>query len=107
MKYFNYGVGLTMTNAAFNRLFDRPPRKPESKLTQSDMDLARSIQDVTNEIMLRIARKVRKETVRRNLGLAGGGALNCVANGQIEREPMFDRISIRPPARDADRALGS
>ncbi|HEY6071256.1 MAG TPA: carbamoyltransferase N-terminal domain-containing protein, partial [Chthoniobacterales bacterium] len=81
MKYFNYGVGLTMTNAAFNRLFDRPPRKPESKLTQSDMDLARSIQDVTDEIMLRMARHVRKETGQRNLCLAGGVALNCVANG--------------------------
>src|SRR5213079_1483315 len=83
MKYFNYGVGLTMTNSAFDRLFERGPRKPESKLTQSDMDLARSIQDVTDEIMLRMARNVRKETGQRNLCLAGGVALNCVANGQI------------------------
>ena len=81
MKYFNYGVGLTMTNAAFNRLFGRPPRKPESKLTQSDMDLARSIQDVTEEIMFRMARHVRKQTGMKNLCLAGGVALNCVANG--------------------------
>ena len=80
MKYFDYGVGLTMTNAAFNRLFGRPPRKSESKLTQSDMDLARSIQDVTDEIMLRMARHVRKQTGQRNLCLAGGVALNCVAN---------------------------
>jgi carbamoyltransferase len=107
MKYFNYGVGLTMTNAAFNRLFDRPPRKPESKLTQSDMDLARSIQDVTDEIMLRIARHVRKETGRRNLCLAGGVALNCVANGHILRERIFDRIWIQPAASDAGGALGA
>jgi len=107
MKYFNYGVGLTMTKAAFNRLFDRPPRKPESKLTQSDMDIARSIQDVTNEIMLRIARHVRKQTGRRNLCLAGGVALNCVANGYILRERIFDRIWIQPAASDAGGALGA
>ena len=107
MKYFNYGVGLTMTNAAFNRLFGRPPRKPESKLTQSDMDLARSIQDVTDEIMLRMARHVRKETAQRNLCLAGGVALNCVANGQILRERIFDRIWIQPAAGDAGGALGA
>jgi carbamoyltransferase len=107
MKYFNYGVGLTMTNAAFNRLFDRPPRKPESKLTQSDMDLARSIQDVTDEIMLRIERHVRKQTGQRNLCLAGGVALNCVANGHILRERIFDRIWIQPAASDAGGALGA
>ena len=107
MKYFNYGVGLTMTNAAFNRLFNRPLRKPESKLTQADMDLARSIQDVTDEIMLRMARKVRKETGQRNLCLAGGVALNCVANGQILREKIFDRIWIQPAAGDAGGALGA
>ncbi len=107
MKYFNYGVGLTMTNAAFNRLFGRAPRKPESKLTQRDMDLARSIQDVTDEIMLRMARKVRKETGQRNLCLAGGVALNCVANGQILREKIFDRIWIQPAAGDAGGALGA
>src|SRR3984893_2127152 len=106
-KYFNYGVGLTMTTAAFNRLFDRPPRKPESKLTQNDMDLARSIQDVTDEIMLRIARHVRKETGRRNLCLAGGVALNCVANGHILRERIFDQIWIQPAAGDAGGALGA
>jgi len=107
MKYFNYGVGLTMTNAAFNRLFGRPPRKPESKLTQDDMDLARSIQDVTDEIMLRMARHVRKETGQRNLCLAGGVALNCVANGLILREKLFDRIWIQPAAGDAGGALGA
>jgi len=107
MKYFNYGVGLTMTNAAFNRLFDRLPRRPESQLTQSDMDLARSIQDVTDEIMLRIARHVRKQTGLRNLCLAGGVALNCVANGHILRERVFDRIWIQPAAGDAGGALGA
>ena len=107
MKYFNYGVGLTMTNAAFNRLFGRPPRKPESKLIQSDMDLARSIQDVTDEIMLRMARHVRKETGQPNLCLAGGVALNCVANGLILREKIFDRIWIQPAAGDAGGALGA
>jgi carbamoyltransferase len=107
MKYFDYGVGLSMTNAAFNRLFGRPPRKPESKLTQSDMDLARSIQDVTDEIILRIARHIRKQTGQRNLCLAGGVALNCVANGRILRERIFDRIWIQPAAGDAGGALGA
>lgn len=107
MKYFNYGVGLTMTNAAFNRLFGRPPRKPESKLTQGDMDLARSIQDVTEEIMLRMARHVRNQTGQRNLCLAGGVALNCVANAQILREKIFDKIWIQPAAGDAGGALGA
>jgi carbamoyltransferase len=107
MKYFNYGVGLAMTNASFNRLFGRPPRKPESKLTQSDMDLARSIQDVTDEIMLRMARKVRKQTGQRNLCLAGGVALNCVANGHILRQRIFDRLWIQPAASDAGGALGA
>ncbi len=107
MKYFDYGVGLTMTNAAFNRLFDRPPRQPESQLTQSDMDVACSIQHVTDEIMLRMARYVRKQTGQRNLCLAGGVALNCVANGQILREQIFDRIWIQPAASDAGGALGA
>ncbi len=107
MKYFNYGVGLTMTNAAFNRLFGRGPRKPESKLTQSDMDLARSIQDVTEEIMLRMARHVRQQTGQRNLCLAGGVALNCVANAQILHEGIFDKVWIQPAAGDAGGALGA
>jgi carbamoyltransferase len=107
MRYFNYGVGLTMTNAAFNRLFDRAPRKAESRLTQSDMDLARSIQDVTEEIMLRIARHIAKETGQRNLCLAGGVALNCVANTKILRDGIFDRIWIQPAAGDAGGALGA
>jgi carbamoyltransferase len=107
MEYFNYGVGLTMTNVAFNRLFDRPPRKPESRLTQSDMDLACSIQDVTNEIILLMARHIRKETGQRNLCLAGGVALNCVASGSLLRERIFDRIWIQPAAGDAGGALGA
>jgi carbamoyltransferase len=107
MKYFNYGVGLTMTNENFDQLFGRPPRKPESKLTQHDMDLARSIQDVTEEIMFRMARHVRQQTGLKDLCLAGGVALNCVANGRILREGIFDRIWIQPAAGDAGGALGA
>jgi carbamoyltransferase len=107
MKYFHYGVGLTMTNAKFDALFGRPARRPESKLTQQDMDLARSIQDVTEEVMYRMAKHVRKQTGMRNLCLAGGVALNCVANGKILREGIFDRIWIQPAAGDAGGALGA
>jgi carbamoyltransferase len=107
MKYFNYGVGLTMTNGEFDRLFQGKARKPESKLTQRDMDLARSIQEVTEEIMFRMARHVRKETGMNELCLAGGVALNCVANGRILREGVFDRIWIQPAAGDAGGALGA
>ena len=107
MKYFNYGVGLTMTNAAFEKLFGRAARKPESKLTQHDMDLARSVQDVTEEIMFRMAKHVRAETGMKNLCLAGGVALNCVANGKILREGIFENIWIQPAAGDAGGALGA
>src|SRR5260221_10746364 len=107
MKYFNYGVGLTMISGEFERLFDGPPRRPESRLTQRDMDLARSIQDVTEEIMFRMARHVRKVTGMKDLCLAGGVALNCVANGRILREGIFDRIWIQPAAGDAGGALGA
>src|SRR5256714_13557685 len=107
MKYFNYGVGLTMINRQFEQLFGGPPRKPESKLTQRDMDLARSIQEVTAEIMFRMARHVRKETGQKNLCLAGGVALNCVANGRILREGVFEKIWIQPAAGDAGGALGA
>src|SRR5438067_7264099 len=107
MKYFNYGVGLTMTSARFARLFGGPPRTPESRLTQRDMDLARSIQDVTEEIMFRMARHVRRQTGLRNLCLAGGVALNCVANGRILREGIFEKIWIQPAAGDAGGALGA
>ena len=107
MRYFNYCQGLTMTSAAFDRLFGGPPRKPESPLTQREMDLARSLQDVTEEAMLRMARHARKETGERNLCLAGGVALNCVGNGKVLREKIFDRIWIQPAAGDAGGALGA
>jgi carbamoyltransferase len=107
MPYFNYGVGLTMINRRFEKLFGGPPRQPESRLTQRDMDLARSIQDVTEEIMFRMARHVRRETKLKHLCLAGGVALNCVANGRILREGLFDNIWIQPAAGDAGGALGA
>jgi len=107
MKYFNYGVGLTMTNGKFDRLFGRPPRRPEAKLTQNDMDLARSIQEVAEEIMCRMARHVRQQTGLKDLCLAGGVALNCVANGRILREKIFDHLWIQPAAGDAGGALGA
>lgn len=107
MKYFNYCAGLTMTNRKFEKLFGGPPRKPESKITQREMDLARSIQEVTEEIMLRMARHVHKETGMKNLVLAGGVALNCVGNGRILREGPFEDIWIQPAAGDAGGALGA
>ncbi len=107
MKYFNYAAGLTMTNGNFNKLFGRGPRKPESKLTQMDMDLARSVQEVTDEVMLRLARHIKKETDKNYLCLAGGVALNCVANGKVLREKIFDDIWIQPAAGDAGGALGA
>lgn len=107
MKYFNYCQGLTMTSPAFDRLFGGPPRKPESALTQREMDLARSIQDVTEEVVLRMARHVRRETGERYLCLAGGVALNCVANGKLLRAGIFDDIWIQPAAGDSGGALGA
>ncbi len=107
MKYFNFATGLTMTNDKFSKLFGAPPRKSESTLTQREMDLARSVQDVTEEIMLRLAKTVRKETGLENLCLAGGVALNCVANGKILREKVFKNIFIQPAAGDAGGALGA
>jgi carbamoyltransferase len=107
MRYFGYGSGLTMTNENFHQLFGGPPRKPESKLTQRDMDLASSIQAVTEEILIRMARHVRQQTGMRCLCLAGGVALNCVADGQILREKIFDRIWTQPAAGDAGGALGA
>jgi carbamoyltransferase len=107
LKYFGYTAGLSMINRRFERLFGGPPRRPESRLTQRDMDLARSIQEVTEEIMFRLARHVRQETGLKNLCLAGGVALNCVANGRILREGLFDRIWIQPAAGDAGGALGA
>ncbi len=107
MKYFNYCQGLTMTSRAFHDLFGAPPRKPESELTQKEMDLARSVQDVTELIMLRMAKHVRKETGEKYLCLAGGTALNCVGNGKILRAGIFDDIWIQPAAGDAGGALGA
>jgi carbamoyltransferase len=107
MEYFNYCQGLTMTSEKFHRLFGGPPRRPESKLTQKEMDLARSVQDVTEEIVRRMARHVRKETGERFLCLAGGVALNCVANGKVLRDGTFDDLWIQPAAGDAGGALGA
>ena len=107
MKYFNYCAGLTMTNKRFDKLFGGPPRKPESRLTQRDMDLARSVQEVTEEVMLLMARHIHKETGQKNLCLAGGVALNCVGNGRILGEGPFENIWIQPAAGDAGGALGA
>ncbi|MDM8559738.1 carbamoyltransferase [Candidatus Parabeggiatoa sp. HSG14] len=107
MRYFNYAVGLTMTNRKFSKLFGGPPRSPESTLTQREMDIARSIQAVTEEVVLRLARTVRKELAVDYLCLAGGVALNCVANGRILRENLFKDIWIQPAAGDAGGALGA
>jgi len=106
-SYFNYLTGLTMTNGAFDRLFDCPPRVPETKLTQREMDLARSIQIVCEEVMLRMARTVHRQTGLENLCLAGGVALNCVGNGRLLREGPFKQLWIQPAAGDAGGALGS
>ncbi len=104
--YFNYLGGLTMTNKRFDQLFGAPPRVPESDLTQRDMDLARSVQEVCEEIMLRMARSIHAETGERNLCLAGGVALNCVGNGRILREGPFENIWIQPAAGDAGGSIG-
>lgn len=107
MKYFNYCSGLTMTNNRFSRLFGSAPRKPESQLSQRDMDLARSVQEVTEEVMMRMARHIHKQTGQKNLCLAGGVALNCVGNGKLLREGPFENIWIQPAAGDAGGALGA
>ncbi len=106
LKYFNYMVGLTMTNRRFARLFGGPPRKPEAPITQREMDMARSIQEITEEIMLKLAWNAYKKTGLKNLCLAGGVALNCVGNGRILREGPFDDLWIQPAAGDAGGALG-
>ncbi len=107
MRYFNYCVGLTMTNSRFDRLFGGPRRKPESLLTQREMDLAASVQSVTEEVMLRMARHIRKTTGQKNLCLAGGVALNCVGNGKILQDGAFEKLWIQPAAGDAGGALGA
>jgi len=105
-KYFNYLGGLTMTNEAFDELFDGPPRVPETDLTQKEMDLARSVQVVCEEIMLRMARTAKRETGLPALCMAGGVALNCVGNGRLLREGPFEELWIQPAAGDAGGALG-
>ena len=107
MSYFNYATGLTMTNNKFHKLFGGPPRTPEIKLTQREMDLAASIQKVTEEIIVKIAKNIAKETNEKNLCLAGGVALNCVANGVLLRKKIFEKIWIQPAAGDAGGALGA
>lgn len=107
MEYFNYCTGLTMTGRKFDEIFGGPPRKAESKLTQREMDLARSIQEVTEEVMLRLSRTLHRETGVENLCLAGGVALNCVGNGRILREGPFKGLWIQPAAGDAGGALGA
>ncbi len=107
MSYFNYCTGLTMTNAKFDQLFGGPRRSEESELTQREMDLAASIQIVTEEVVIKLARGIRESTGMKNLCLAGGVALNCVANGKLLRENIFDNIWIQPAAGDAGGAVGA
>ena len=106
-EYFNYTTGLTMTNDAFASLFEGPPRKAEDRLTQREMDLAASIQKVTEEAVIGLAKEAQRSTGERNLCLAGGVALNCVANGKLLKEDVFDEIWIQPAAGDAGGALGA
>ena len=107
MRYFNYCTGLTMTNRRFDKLFGRKPRPAEADITQSDMDLAASIQLITEEIVIKLARGLRDEYQLPNLCLAGGVALNCVANGKLLQEKIFDNLWIQPAAGDAGGALGA
>lgn len=107
MSYFNYATGLTMTNEKFDSLFGGPPRASETVLTQREMDLAASVQKVTEDVVLRLAKGIASETGEHNLCLAGGVALNCVANGILLREKIFDNIWIQPAAGDAGGALGA
>ena len=107
MSYFDYCTGLTMTNEKFDALFGGPPRKQESTLTQHEMDIAASVQNVVEEVVLKLAKGVARTTGEKNLCLAGGVALNCVANGKLLREKVFDRLWIQPAAGDAGGALGA
>lgn len=107
MDYFDYCTGLRMTNARFDALFGRPARQPEQLLTQREMDLTASVQKVTEEVVLRLGRSIAEETGQRNLCLAGGVALNCVANGRLLRDGPFERLWIQPAAGDAGGALGA
>lgn len=105
-EYFGYSQTLRMTNDAFSRLFGGPPREPETKLTQKELDLARSIQEITEEVMMKMVRFVHAETGAKKLCMAGGVALNCVGNGKILREGPFDDLWIQPAAGDAGGAVG-
>src|SRR5438105_15036414 len=107
LEYFDYCTGLRMTNAKFDGLFGGPARKPEDRLTQREMDLAASIQAVTEEVVIKLARGVARKSGERNLCLAGGVALNCVANGKLARDGSFERLWLQPAAGDAGRALGA
>tara|TARA_B110000459_G_scaffold92046_1_gene102934 strand:- start:985 stop:2823 length:1839 start_codon:yes stop_codon:yes gene_type:complete len=107
MSYFNFATGLTMTNKKFNDLFGGPPRTSEAELTQREMDLAASIQKVTEDIIIKLAKGIARETGEKNLCLAGGVALNCVANGILLKEKIFENIWIQPAAGDAGGALGA
>jgi len=107
MEYFNYGTGLTMTSGKFNRLFGGPPRIPESLLTQKEMDLAASIQKVTEEIILKISKDISIRARQKNLCLAGGVALNCVANGKLQKSNFFENIWIQPASGDAGGSIGA
>tara|TARA_Y100000590_G_scaffold462143_1_gene625504 strand:+ start:1601 stop:3439 length:1839 start_codon:yes stop_codon:yes gene_type:complete len=107
LKYFDYCTGLTMTNSSFNRLFGGPPRSPESDLRQKDMDLAASIQAIAEEVVIRLARDIKEKTKEENLCLAGGVALNCVANGALSKLNLFKNIWIQPAAGDAGGSLGA
>ncbi len=107
MSYFNYAISLTMTNKKFDDLMGGPPRKSETSLTKREMDLAASVQKVTEEIIIKLAKGIAKETGEKNLCLAGGVALNCVANGILLRQKIFENIWIQPAAGDAGGALGA
>jgi carbamoyltransferase len=107
MQYFNYCTGLTMTNSRFDKIIGGPPRQPETELTQREMDIAASIQVVTEEVVLRLANTLHEETGEKNLCLAGGVALNCVANGRLLREGPYENIWIQPAAGDAGGAVGA
>ena len=106
LDYFDYSTGLKMTNSKFDALFDGPPRKLEAPVTQREMDLAQSVQVVLEDVMLRLVHFAKKETQSDNLCLAGGVALNCVANGELLRRGPFKKIWIQPAAGDAGGALG-
>jgi len=107
MNYFNYATGLTMTNEKFHKLFNGPPRSPETPITKREMDLAASIQKVTEDVVIKLAKNIARETGEKNLCLAGGVALNCVANGVLSRKNIFDNIWIQPAAGDSGGAIGA